>query len=609
MFIEDKLCEVRKGARKVNIEQHFWKKVVACVLIIVNGIFCPAHVTDIAASENNAVLSMTDKQLSSISMLNHMTVLSQEINESANSKVYLDNAYSDIVNNINPNAVDSDTMSQIRTLLNTIHAYQSIETKRERLQYIYEQNQANAVKKAIPNPVSVLNVVQSKSPVKALISIVYLAVDSANSYTSYLSEVESKYFQDGWALDDSAADNLHESRGEAFQYMVEMCQKNNLDGKLALNEKAVENFVTWENNPSATRRIDFLEKNLSTYQAYGKYWLVLAESYYEKGEYQKCLDAVSTYEGMHIDTFRKDHDLAKTLAIAIVAADEIQSDSQYVKTANHYLDLMLANIEPEEWMLRYVAAQTALDLYKRSSDKTFLQKAYDLAETNVNYLVDVQHAKNEEYLKDIDKEEIPKDATKDRKNEIKSYNKWLEEERKVALPPVYQPLVLNCDLLFGIADELDISDSQRQKIEDILHSGNENLFFVKQLNDAYFFDTEDVDFEYEIVFTGKKIELPATLLEQGSVLKVIVKDSNKSSIYDDWKIEKVSRKTKGDVNSFVAVYESKAIKKHKYTEDSIVTVEVVPPEESTYDNISSEFKVSKGKKLVVLDDVQFERVK
>ena len=252
-----------------------------------------------SAAENNLTTiyhlndgDMNEKQLSSIAMLNHITVLSQEINASSNSRLYLDNVYSDIVNNINPNAVDEDSMYQIRVLLNTIHAYQSIETKRERIQYIYEQNQANAIQHAIPSPMSILNIVQSTNPMKALVSVVFLAVDSANSYKSYLNDVDQKYIESGWQLDDAATDNLHESRKEAFTYMVKMCQKNNLDGRLALNEKSVEDFVTWENNSNPTRRIDFLEKNESTYQAYGKYWLILAESYYEIGEFQKCLDSI-----------------------------------------------------------------------------------------------------------------------------------------------------------------------------------------------------------------------------------------------------------------------------------------------------------------------------
>jgi len=229
---------------------------------------------DSSSDQNNTELKklMSQKQMSSVAMLNHMTVLSQEINSSKNSRLFLDNAYSDIVNNINPNAVDEDTMSQIRILLNTIYSYQSIETKRDRLQYIYEQNQANAVQKAIPNPLSVLNVIQADNPLKSLASIVFLAIDSASSYQSYISEVDNKYLQDGWILDDEAASNLHESRKETFSYMVEMCQKYALDGKLALNEKSVENFVNWENNSNLTRRIDFLEKNVETYKAYGKYW-------------------------------------------------------------------------------------------------------------------------------------------------------------------------------------------------------------------------------------------------------------------------------------------------------------------------------------------------
>lgn len=68
-------------------------------------------ITTKAEEESNTLLdNMSKQQLSSIAMLNYMTVLSQEINASANSKLYLDNIYSSIVNNINPNAVDEDSM-------------------------------------------------------------------------------------------------------------------------------------------------------------------------------------------------------------------------------------------------------------------------------------------------------------------------------------------------------------------------------------------------------------------------------------------------------------------------------------------------------------------
>lgn len=560
-------------------------------------------------NQPTAFSSMSDKQLSSISMLNHMTVLSQEINASSNSKLYLDNAYSDIVNNINPNAVDEDSLDQIKVLLNTIYAYQSIETKRERLKYIFEQNQAKALQQAIPNPILVHAVASGRSPIQTLYAVSYMAFDAAASYKNYLNEVEAKYLEDGWVLEDSAAENLHESRKEAFSYMVEMCQKHNLDGKLALNEKSVESFVEWENNTNATRRIDYLEKNEQTYQAYGKYWIVLAESYYEKGDYAKCLDAITTYENMHIDTFRKDHDLAKASSMAIAAAQESQNAHSYVTTAEHYLELLLANIEPEDWMQRYFAAQTYMDLYSKTNRVSYLQSAYDLAETNVNYLIDVQMDKNKEYLTDIVKQEAPKNATKAQKKEVKTFNKWLEEERKIALPPVYQPLVSNCDLLFALADELKITDSQKQKIEDILFSGNQPLFMTEPLNALYRFDHNADSSDYIIEFDGKSFEIPVTMLEQGTTLKVTVKEGGKDTVYEDWSIDEVDREEKGKVETFTAEYKSKGIKKQKYSADSRVFLDVIPPEGSSYAKQSFEFKTKTGKKLFVLKDLDFEMVK
>lgn len=331
--------------------------------------------TDKKTGESDTVL---DKQHSSIAMLNYMAVLTQEINASSNSKIYLDNVYSSIVNNFNPNAVDEDSLYQIQSLLNTIHSYQSIETKRERLQYLYEQNQANAILKAVPNPLSVLNIIQAGDYKKMALAAVYLVIDSAASYQSYKSNADKEFLEENWALDDNEAESLHESRKEAFTYMVEMCQKHGLPGKLALNEKSVDSFVSWKNNDNITRRIEFLEKNEETYKAYGKYWLVLAESYYDNGDYKKCLECIDTYEDMHIDTFRKDHDLAKALALALVAADEEYSDSDYYTTAVRYAETILMNIETEDWALRFFTAETYYDLYARTNNKYFLQKAYDL---------------------------------------------------------------------------------------------------------------------------------------------------------------------------------------------------------------------------------------
>ena len=58
--------------------------------------------------------NLTDTQYNSMNMLNHLTVLTQEINSSKNSRLYLEQAYSSIVNNYNPNAIDDRTLGELK---------------------------------------------------------------------------------------------------------------------------------------------------------------------------------------------------------------------------------------------------------------------------------------------------------------------------------------------------------------------------------------------------------------------------------------------------------------------------------------------------------------
>ena len=107
-----------------------------------------------------------------------------------------------------------------------------INVKRERLQYIYEQNQAQAIRSAIPNPLGLLSAVESFSLRKLVASIIYMAVDSVTSYNAYKNQAELQYLQDGWALDDEESSILHESRKGTFSYMVRMVNEYSLPGEI-----------------------------------------------------------------------------------------------------------------------------------------------------------------------------------------------------------------------------------------------------------------------------------------------------------------------------------------------------------------------------------------
>ena len=77
---------------------------------------------------------LTPTQRNSINMLNYLTVLTQQINDSKGSRLFLEQAYSSLINNTFPNAVDTRTQAQMTSILDTLENYRMIDVKRERLE-------------------------------------------------------------------------------------------------------------------------------------------------------------------------------------------------------------------------------------------------------------------------------------------------------------------------------------------------------------------------------------------------------------------------------------------------------------------------------------------
>ena len=525
---------------------------------------------------------LTSQQKNALAMLNYITVLTQEINASKNSRVYMEEAYSTLINNTYPNAVDSRTLNQMTGLLDTMEKYRMINVKRDRLQYIYEQSQAQAIRAAIPNPMGLISVIHSFSPAKLVASIVYMAVDSYTSYTAYTAAAEQQFLKEGWALDDEEAEVLHESRKGTFSYMVKMVNDNNLPGDLTLTEDTVSEFVKYKNSNNLVSRIQFLESNKRTYQSYGGYWLTLADSYYNNGDYQKCIDAVTTYEQMGTRIFRRDYELAKVLPLAIAAADEIYGTARYAPYAAERAQVIIDNTNHDDWALRYFAAQTLVDLYANTRNKIYLQNAYKIVTDNVNYLVGEQQTLNDKYKTKVQEEKVPKGVDKETKKQIENYNKMLKETRKTELPPVYEPLMLNCDLLFAIADELKIEDAEKNRIDRMLHPGGDRLFLTETIDDQYWFNASNTvsDEEINIDFGGTVMILPASYLTKDTGITITVTEAGKTApvVLSDWKIDRVERGTEGDVSSFEAAYASADARKYSWVPDSRVKIEIRPKE-------------------------------
>lgn len=561
---------------------------------------------------------LSNTQRNSVNMLNYMTVLTQKINQSPNNQAFLEDVYSSLKNDLYPNAVDSKTQAQSTNLLDTINGYRMISVKRDRLEYIYEQNRAQALRQAIPNPMGLLSAVQSGSTLKMAASVLYMAVDAKSSYDSATSQADLQYLKDGWELDDELADELHNNTKNALNYMYNMVRDYDLPGDYALNDESVEAFVTWTSKDNLVSKISWLESNQNTYEQFGPYWLELVKDYYDSEDYENSLNALYKYEGISTRIFRKDLDYAKVLPMAIIAARETMSESDYITFADKYCDLILSNTkkykdgEDFDWSIRYFTAQIYIDLFAKTENRSYLENAYAIAFENVNILADSQRAQNEIYLADIQKVEVKKGSTKREKEEAKEYNKALEKERKIALPPVNESLYLNCDLLFALADEMDISQKEKDKIDSILHENNDPIFLTEALDSRFWFGKNTGNIKADdisIEFNGEKLIIPATCISDRSTISLTISSEKKDTVIDDWIVDEVKRSKKASVSDYTVTYTSEKAEKYKYQDGDVITISVTPVAESPDKNLVFVYNAKKVKKAFIINSIVFERKK
>jgi hypothetical protein len=434
---------------------------------------------------------------------------------------------------------------------------------------------------AIPNPVGLISAVESRDPVKLAASVVYMAVDSYTSYKAFTDEAEKQYLQDGWTLDDEESNMLHESRKGTFEYMVDMVKDYGLPGDLALTEKNVAEFVKYKNSSNVASKIQFLESNKGTYQSYGGYWLTLADGYYNNGDFEKCLDAISTYEKIETRIFRHDYEYARVLPPAIAAANEVYKGDQYEEYASEHAKAIIDNTDHSDWALRYFAAETFVDLYSRSRNGSYLQTAYEITRDSVNYLVPEQKNLNSTYLAEVKEREIPKDADDEEKKQIEDYNKMLHDKRNAEVPPVSEPLMLNCDMLFAIAGELSLEETEKTKIDSMLHPKGERLFLTEALDDRYWFGDSEDEPKFEdpdIDFGGTAMVVPAAYVTDETEIEVSVKnpDDDEPTLIKDWKVNRVERGTEGDMSTFQALFTSEKAHDQEWVPNATVKVVITP---------------------------------
>lgn len=390
--------------------------------------------------EPESVAGLDQTQKNSVAMLNFLSLIAQEINYCENGRLYLDTAYSMLVSNVKPEMVDTLTQAQINGLLDTITENKLVGLKYDRLNVLYERNKGQKIWSEMVNAMKNSDGISGGNLVEICTDAGSTIMDFVGNYMLNSSEIE--YLLEGCELGDEAIKQLHECRKELFNYRVQIIRDNNLPSSLSVNDKAIEEFVEWEHKANVTQKIQFFESEEETYKDFGPYWLELTKCYYENGDYEKCLNSLEHYENMHMAIFSKDYFYARALPSAIIAASHVLDEAQYYAYIENTLSKMRENIERTDWDLHFFIAETYMDLYSKTGDRAYLQKAFDIELNNVNILAEGQKKLNNLYLQDAAVFLATGSETSEVEKLRKKYNTELEEERKKELPPVYEPLLV-----------------------------------------------------------------------------------------------------------------------------------------------------------------------
>lgn len=216
---------------------------------------------------------------------------------------------------------------------------------------------------------------------------------------------------------------------------------------------------------------------------------------------------------------------------------------------------------------------------------------------------------NDKFLAEIVKIKDEKGASSEKKDEIKQYNKMLKEDRKTELAPIYEPLTLNCDLLFSLAEELNISESNKQEISTILHQNEEPLFLIEELDNLYRFTDDTLDeSKIDISFDGETLVIPVKYVSDNAKITVTVKGKNKTETIGDWKVDEVTRKKEKKLDTFQAVYKSKTAEDLKYKDKMDITIRISVKPDSDAQVLNFKYKTSlKERWSIIPDKLTFKR--
>ena len=540
--------------------------------------------------------TLTQEQKNTVALLNYLAFTTEQIHSLPNSQAMLEDTFSILLSEFNLNTVDVKAKTYLDSIRGTIQNLLNIDARRGHLQYVYNQEKANALLKSLPSPLTIASLAEnSSSPEKIgalAVSATFTVLETVAKYANATQEANNNYYLGNWELNEEQRNEIFVSRGNLFDYMwqvvhqYESAEEQEKLSRMILSEADIKQFVAICKTDSPQSRLEQLTDKKDTYAFFGIYWLELASCYFETGKYVQCLECITEYQNLGITIFKRDSHLLSLLPKAIVAAQNVYANDsyEYIAQTTKFAEAILNNAKDDNWSERYFAATTYLNLYSKTEDAVYLEIAFEIIKDNVTHLANKQKELNKTYLGAVTPIDIssgnPSDSDKAWAN---SYNNHLQAARATECPPIYQPLTLNCKLLFILAEELGIRDSEKETLQNILHGGSQ-LFLCDFVNNEYSYAPTTKN--YQGSFNTDEFVLPASMLHQNSVVTVKIGDTE----FTDVKVSRVER-SGSDINSFKVHFTSDALKHYDWSADT--AIQILIDNGADYDIAIIHFKVSK----------------
>lgn len=449
-------------------------------------------------------------------------VLASTNNRAVLDEIYLLEWYEDI----------STTNSQyILSFRDDINEFKSIDVKRERLEYIYNQNRSMAAASLVPNALSVATVAfSSGNPKQAVIAIAGTALSSITNYLTTKQRAELELIQSQWNLDDDASRAFNNLNNAIFANLTTLSRDYGFSRDDYASIATIQNFVKDVQNENITPS-DIIQICVGTnyereLSQFSDYWRIVGSAYYELGEYNEALTAINQYEKCYEKVFYHDPNYAQMMMIKAYCIDELSINKEEI--VDELIEIANAINENlgvgRDWLQKYYCYLIYKDVASYTNDNSYLKKAFEVLDEvfyiNINtYAKDLENYLSYQFLEDIitgleqniaeidneianQKEQRKAANTKERKEIIdkeieklkankKEFEENIDAQKEIAkktLPPSVSLLISLAYEYKNLAEELGETDSVKYR--------NQMKRFSEAIQDDY----------TRVVFLGETIE-------------------------------------------------------------------------------------------------------